>query len=99
MYISKPDVAKRQPLGNLLEAIAMAAIFNFGIFKKILEMAEFWSETRVTPLNICIWGQGIHFWGYFLDLTKFTRNGVKNTLLFGQKGQNLESLKIWSKIL
>ena len=66
----------------------MAAILNFDIFEKILEMAKFCSETSVTPLNICFLGQGIHFWGCLSDLTKITRNR-------GQKYPFLRSK--WSK--
>ena len=72
----------------------MAAILNFDIFEKILEMAKFCSETSVTPLNICFWGQGIHFWGCFSDLTKITRNRGQKYHFLGQNGQNLKIFKI-----
>ena len=52
-------------------------------FGKKLKILFLWgndTDVHAICLEICFWGQGIHFWHQFWDLTNFTRNG-------GQKGR------------
>ena len=53
----------------------LAAILDFNVFEKIVKHSIFGTKASVTPLDICFWGHRIHFWCYFSDLTKITRNG------------------------
>jgi hypothetical protein len=55
---------------------------------------EYYKILSVTTLQVCFWGQGIHFWSYFSGLTKFTRNGGQKYPFWGQNGQNWEYFKI-----
>ncbi len=41
-------------------------------------------KSSVTPLNIGFWGQGIHFCGYFCDLTPKKQNRGQNYPFWGQ---------------
>ena len=52
---------------------------------KIHISSKFYKLLSVTSVQVCFGGQGIHFWCYFLDLTKFTRNGGQKGRFLGQK--------------
>ena len=39
----------------------LAAILDFDVFKKIVKHSIFGTKASVTPLDICFWGQRIHF--------------------------------------
>ena len=52
---------------------------------KIHISLQFYQLLSVTTPQVCFWGQGIHFWGYFLDLIKSKRNGGEKYPFLGSK--------------
>ena len=55
---------------------------KFRNFMKILKYSIFGPKASVIPIYVCFQGQETHFWCYFLDLTKITRNeGQKHPFL------------------
>ena len=44
----------------------------------------------MTTLQVCFWGQEIHFCGYFSLLTKNTRDGGQKYHFCGQNVQNID---------
>ena len=63
----------------------LAAILDFDVFEKIVKHSIFGTKASVTPLDICFWGQRIHFWHQNWDLTNFTRNRGQKWRFKGQK--------------
>ena len=71
----------------------MADNAKIDVFEKYLKNAIFLPLASVTYLQICFWGQEIHFCGYFSLLIKITRFGGQNTPFWGQIMQNLDFLE------
>jgi len=67
----------------------MAATQNMDFLKKIIKLNPQAQNSSVNHLHICFLGQGIHFLGYFCDLTYKPRNRGQNDSFWGQN---------WTKI-